>query len=133
MLGHYQVDIAALSETRLADETQLEEVGCGYTFYCIGKPDNSPRHSGVGFAIRTQLARRLVSLPQGISDHLMILRLKLQKDCNATIVSAYTPTMTNPDEVKEAFYEELNQPSYSPVLTAETNSSSLETLTHELE
>ncbi|XP_046855999.1 craniofacial development protein 2-like [Xenia sp. Carnegie-2017] len=109
MLGQYQVDIAALSETRLADETQLEEIGGGYTFYCIGKPENAPRHSGVGFAIRTQLARRLVSLPQGISDRLMTLRLKLQKDCNATIVSAYAPTMTNPDEVKVDFYEELNQ------------------------
>ncbi|XP_046863334.1 craniofacial development protein 2-like [Xenia sp. Carnegie-2017] len=90
LLRQYQVDIATLSETRLEDETQLEEVGGGYAFYCIGKPENAPKHSGVGFAIRTQLARRL-------------------KECNATIVSAYAPTMANPDEVMEAFYEELNQ------------------------
>ena len=109
MLGHYHVDIAALSETRLADETQLEEVGGGYTFYCIGKPENAPRLSGVGFAIRTQLARQLDSLPRGINDRLMTLRLKLQKDCYVTIISAYAPTMTNPEEVKEAFYEELDQ------------------------
>ena len=109
MLGRYQIDIAALSETRLADETQLEEVGGGYTFYCIGKPENAPRLSGVGFAIRTQIVRQLDSLPRGINDRLMTMRLKLQKDCYVTIISAYAPTMTNPDEVKEAFYEDLNQ------------------------
>ena len=60
MLDLYQVDIAALSEIRFADETQLEEVGGGYTFYCIGKPEqDTPRSSGVGFAIRNQLARQL--------------------------------------------------------------------------
>ncbi len=52
MLDRYQVDIAALSETRFAGETQLEEVGGGYTFYCFGKPEqDTPRSSGVGFAI----------------------------------------------------------------------------------
>ena len=37
-LKAYGVDIAALSETRLSDESQMEEVGMGYTFYWIGKP-----------------------------------------------------------------------------------------------
>ncbi|XP_078593825.1 uncharacterized protein LOC144871797 [Branchiostoma floridae x Branchiostoma japonicum] len=109
LLGQYQIDIAALSETRLAGETQLEEIGGGYTFYCIGKPQDAPRTSGVGFAIRTELARKLDSLPRGINDRLMTLRLKLTKDCFATIISAYAPTLTNPDDVKEAFYEDLNQ------------------------
>ena len=89
MLGQYQVDIAALSETRFAGETQLEEVGGGYTFYCIGKPEDAPRTSGVGFAIRTKLARQLDSLIHGINNRLITLRLKLTKDCFVTVISPY--------------------------------------------
>ena len=37
-LSRYNIDIAALSETRLADEGQLTEAGCGYTFFWIGRP-----------------------------------------------------------------------------------------------
>ena len=77
LLGRYQIDIAALSETRFAGVTQLKEVGGGYTFYYIGKPENAPRTSGVEFAIRTKLARQLDSLPRGINDRLMTLRLRL--------------------------------------------------------
>ena len=99
----------ALSETRFAGETQLKEVGGGYTFYCIGKPENAPRTSGVGFAFRTKLARQLDSLPRGINDRLMTLRLRLTKDCFATIISAYAPTMTNPEDIKEAVNEDLNR------------------------
>ena len=39
----------------------------------------------------------------------MTLRLKLTKDCFVTVISAYAPTMTNPDDIKEAFYEDLNR------------------------
>lgn len=57
MLGRYLVDIAAMSMTRFAGETLLEEVGGGYTFYCIGKPENAPRTSGDRFTICTKVAR----------------------------------------------------------------------------
>ena len=36
-LSRYNIDIAALSETRLADTGELEEVASGYTFYWKGK------------------------------------------------------------------------------------------------
>ena len=49
MLNWYQVDTAALSETRVAGETQIDGVRGGFTFYYIGKPHDSPRISGVGF------------------------------------------------------------------------------------
>ena len=42
-------------------------------------------------------------LPKGINDRLMMLRLPLSGKRHATIVSAYAPTMTNPDEVKDKF------------------------------
>ncbi|KAJ8036967.1 Craniofacial development protein 2 [Holothuria leucospilota] len=38
----------------------------------------------------------------------MILQLPLGKKKNATIISAYSPTMTNPDDVKDQFCEELD-------------------------
>ena len=108
-LRDYRVDIAALSETRLSEESSLEEVGAGYTFFWRGKPEGIARTSGVGFAIRTSLARNLESLPTGVSDRLMVLRLKLKRQTYATIVSAYAPTMTHTDEVKDSFYEDLDR------------------------
>ena len=38
----------------------------------------------------------------------MTLRLPLSGKRHATIVSAYAPLMTNPDEVKDKFYDDLN-------------------------
>ena len=79
-LGKYNIDIDALSENRLADESQLVEVGASYIFYWIGKPSNQPRHSGVGFAIRNTIACKLDSLPKGINDRLMVLQISLADD-----------------------------------------------------
>ena len=87
----------------------MEEVGAGYTYFWKGKPDGAPRPGGVGFAIRTSLTRDLESLPRVVSDKIMVLRLKLNQDCDATIVSVYAPTMTHTDESKDAFYEELDK------------------------
>ena len=38
----------------------------------------------------------------------MTLGLPLSGKRHATIVSAYAPTMTNPDEVKDKFYDDLD-------------------------
>ena len=49
----------------------------------------------------------------------MTLRLPLSGNKHATIVSAYAPTMTNPDEVKDKFYDDLdNIISATPVQTS---------------
>ena len=39
----------------------------------------------------------------------MTLRLPLANKHHATIIGAYGPTMTNPEEVKERFYEDLDK------------------------
>ena len=106
-LARYNVDVAALSETRLPETGQLTEPGQGYTFFWSGRQSSERREAGVGFAIKSELARKLVKLPECISDRLMTLRLPLSNNRHVTLISAYAPTMTNPDSVKLAFYEDL--------------------------
>ena len=107
-LGRYDIQIAALSETRFADVGEIKEVGAGYTFFWSGRKSEERREAGVGFAIKTELVGKLSGLPKGINDRLMTLRLPLTGNKHATIVSAYAPTMTNPDEVKDKFYDDLD-------------------------
>lgn len=109
MLKRYNIDIAALSKTRLAGESYLEEIGSGYTFYWTGKPEGQPRTGGIGSFIRTAIAGRLDQLPKAISERLLSICISLYGGHNATIISAYAPTMTHTDEVKEAFYEDLDR------------------------
>jgi len=107
-LARYQIDIAALSETRLADEGELVEKAGGYTFYWKGKPAADRRQSGVGFAIRNCLTKQISGAPQCPSDRIMSLRFLLDKDRYATLISVYAPTMTNDPTVIDSFYEDLN-------------------------
>ncbi|XP_071510818.1 craniofacial development protein 2-like [Diadema antillarum] len=106
-LARYRVQIAALSETHLADEGQLSEVHAGYTFFWIDRKQDERREAGVGFAIKSNLVNKLAVPPKGINDRLMTVRLPLAKKRYATMISAYAPTMTSPDDVKEQFYEDL--------------------------
>ena len=106
-LDRYNVEIAALSETRLAEEGLLKEVGAGYTFFWSVRKKEERREAGVGFDIKSHLVSKLSGLPKGINDRLMTLRLPLSGKRHATILSAYAPTMTIPDEVKDKFYDDL--------------------------
>ena len=108
-LGRYKIEIAALSETRLADEGQLTEVGAGYTFFWSGRGSDERRESGVGFAIQTKLVSKLSSLPKGVNDRMMMLKFPLPGKKHATLISVYAPTMTNPEEAKEKFYQDLEE------------------------
>ncbi|VDM00783.1 unnamed protein product [Schistocephalus solidus] len=78
---------------------QLEEVGAGYSFFWSGRPKAERR----AFAIRNDIFGRLLYLPQGTNDRLMILRLSLQGDKFATIISAYAPPMTSSVAAKDKF------------------------------
>ena len=77
-LGRYNIDIAALSETRISGESEFVEVGAGYTFFCIGKPEGQPRQAGVGFAVRSSMLQYIQQSPIGISPRLMKLQLRLR-------------------------------------------------------
>ena len=100
-LDRHKVAIAALSETRLAEEGLLKELGAGYTFFWSGRKKKERHEAGVGFAIKSHLVNKLSGLPKGINDRLMTLKLPLSGKRHATVLSTYTPTMTNPDEVKD--------------------------------
>uniref|UniRef100_A0A8C5LPA2 Endonuclease/exonuclease/phosphatase domain-containing protein n=1 Tax=Leptobrachium leishanense TaxID=445787 RepID=A0A8C5LPA2_9ANUR len=108
-LARYNIDIAALSETRLSGEGELTERLAGYSFFWSGRDSHAKREAGVGFAIKTSLVSKLSSSPKGINDRLMTLKLPL---CHgkkfATTVSAYAPTMTTPEETIDKFYDDLN-------------------------
>ncbi|KAJ8041096.1 Craniofacial development protein 2 [Holothuria leucospilota] len=102
----YHVGIAALSETRFADRGELTEIDCGFTFFWSGRLSTKKRETGGGFVVRSHIVKKLAKLPKGVNEFLMTLLLPLGKK-NAFIISAFAPTMTNPDDVKDQFYEEL--------------------------
>ena len=107
-LARYSIDIAALSETRLADEGSVTEPKGGYTFFWRGGSPNEDRIHGVGLAIKTKLLKQLTDLPTSINERLMKIRFPLSPSRYVTVISAYAPTLTSSDEEKEAFYEELD-------------------------
>ena len=93
MAARYNIDIAALSETRISSSTQFEEVSAGYIFFCQGQPAGDMRHEGVGFAIRTKLLRYVRESPCGISSRLMTLQINLEGGHIVTIFSCYASTL----------------------------------------
>lgn len=108
-LAAYNVDIAALSETRREGVGELRELAQGYSIFWKGYAEGEPRRDGVGWAIRTTLYDRLNDVALNhISERLSTLRFSLKGGRYATLIAVYAPTMTNEEDVKEAFYEELN-------------------------
>ncbi|KAJ8038121.1 hypothetical protein HOLleu_19107 [Holothuria leucospilota] len=64
-LARYRVDIAALSKKRLPDKGQMTEHGSGYAFFWSGRDSSERKEAGVGFAVRSNLVRKLPKLPEG--------------------------------------------------------------------
>ena len=101
-LARYNIDIAALSETRLPDEGSLAAMGTCYTFFWSGLPSVARRIHGDGFAVRTALLQSTQESPIAIDQRLMTLWLSL-----ATFVSVYSPTLDSSDDEKDRFYDTL--------------------------
>ena len=103
-LHRLNVDIAALQETRLADQGSTREKH--YTFFWHGKPKKDRREHGVGFAVRNTLAKS-VEIGENGSERVLSLRLRTSTGC-ATLVSAYAPTLCGEEADKDEFYEQLH-------------------------
>ena len=79
------------------------------TFFWSGCGPEERCEAGVGFAVKSTLVGKLAGPPKGVNDCLMTMRLPFANGQKFfTIASSYAPTMTNPDEVKDKFYEDLN-------------------------
>ena len=85
-LDRYKVEIAALSETRLAEEGLLKEVGAGYTLFWSGRKKEERREAEAGFAIKAHLISK--HFQRGINDHLMTLKRSLSGKRHGTILNA---------------------------------------------
>ena len=105
-LARYNIDIAALSETRISEEGQFVE-SSGYTFFLKGLPEGERRQAGVGFAIRSSLVNHVNELPNSFSERIISCRLALKNGRFMTVVSIYAPTMSHPPEEIEKFYADL--------------------------
>ena len=101
-LAKYNIDIAALCETRFSESGSFDDLE--YSFFWSGKPEGERREAGVGLK---DIVTKLTEMPRPVSDRIMTMRLPLSKDNFATIISVFAPTMTNPYENKEACYNQL--------------------------
>ena len=103
-LARFNINVVALSETRLADGGKNQETAAEYTIFWIGKTSEWPRIHGVGFAIVEQF--NLAST--GINERLMTQRIPLKRSKNLTLISVHSPTLTSGDETKDSFYDDLH-------------------------
>ena len=85
------IDIAVLSETRFHASGSLNDQE--YTFNWSGTLNGKERKAGVGFAIKRGIVTKPTEMPHPVSDGIMTMRIPLRKNRNATIFSAYAPTM----------------------------------------
>lgn len=92
-LAKYNIDIAALSETRLSSSGSVTDID--YTFFWSGRPEEERREAGVGFAIKKEIVSTLTEMPRPVSDRIMTMRLPLDRNTYATLISVYAPTLTN--------------------------------------
>ena len=108
-LVRYGVDIAAVSETRLADTRSLEEHGSGYMVFWSGYPQDDSRIHGVGFVARTSIVGSPRELPVAHGARLMTWRIPLAGVHHTTLVSAYAPTLDSDETMNGAFYNSFDE------------------------
>ena len=68
-LAKYNIDIAALCETRFSESGSLNDLE--YSFILSGKPEGERRASGVGFTIKKDILTKLTEMPRPVSDRNM--------------------------------------------------------------
>ena len=88
--------------------SRVEPLG-GYTFFWKGKAADEPWMHGVCWAIRMLIVDCCKLNPIHISERLSTLCIPLRNGEKMTLISAYAPTLTSPDDIKEEFYRCLDR------------------------
>ena len=84
-LAKYNIDIAALCETRFSESGSLNDLE--YSFFWSSKPEGIRREAEVGFAIKKDIVTKLTEMPRPVSDRITTMGLPLSKDNFVTIIS----------------------------------------------
>nr|KAG5691627.1 hypothetical protein BaRGS_023798 [Batillaria attramentaria] len=104
-LSRLDTDIACLQETRLADSGSIREAN--YTFFWQGLSQDDPRRHGVGFAVKNSLTAA-IEPPTGGTERILALRLSTTAGF-VNLLSIYAPTLCSTPEVKDHFFEALDE------------------------
>ena len=99
-LSSLNVDIAALQETRFADDGSVREKD--YTFFWKGKAKEERREHGVGFAVKSSLLPMTEPLLGG-TERMLSLRLNTSKSI-VKLVAAYASTLSASPNAKDKFH-----------------------------
>lgn len=108
-LSHYNLDIVALSETRLAGDGSLQESNSSYIIFYKGHLENVHHDSGVGFAIKSKLVSDMSELSHGVYDRLMTLHFQLLLCCFIMMITVYAPTLASSEAYIIRFYSDLRE------------------------
>ena len=109
-LARLDIVTAALGEVRFAEQGSLLEDGAGFTLFWSGKNKDERRLSGVGFMMKSSVARKLQNLPVGLSDRIMSVRLPVQDNKFSTVLSVCAPTLQAKIGGKRDLYNNLHNP-----------------------
>lgn len=100
----YKLELLGLSETRWKQSGE-RRLSTGETLFYSGKPETEDHSSGVGFLL-SKKAKLCLTEWNPVSDRIISLRLQT-KVRHLTFIQVYAPTEQAPDDVKDAFYQQL--------------------------
>ena len=97
-------DIVAIQETRLGESgmQKYEE----FTIFNSGPKDNK-HELGVGFYVRNSLLEYIEDFKM-INERVCYLQIK-SRWFNSTLINVHAPTNDKPEEVKDEFYDKLDE------------------------
>ena len=103
VLENYKADITAIQEMRWTGHGCTKRKNCDIYYSCHEK-----RHEfGCGFVVGKRL-RHLVSRFNPVSERIATIRIRA-KYFNITLICAHAPTEDKDDEIKDMFYERLEE------------------------
>lgn len=100
-LSNIKWDVVGICETRRKGAEKMRLIDSGNVLFCQGHTDKS--QAGVGFLINKNIADRVTTF-KGISERIISITLKLNKNYKIQMIQVYAPTSSYSDEEVEEFY-----------------------------